>query len=74
MVRPLAALLLFQALAAHAQSGAPEQPIETAGPFALWIFALLFFGAIGVYVWMTWRGAKNKKASGHAAPGRAEGG
>jgi len=72
MVRPLAALMLFPALAAYAQSGATEQPIETAGPLALWIFAILFFGGIGLYFWMTWRGGKKSKDSHHAEPKRAE--
>jgi membrane-associated protease RseP (regulator of RpoE activity) len=73
MVRPLAALiLLFHAFAAHAQSGAPEQPVETAGPLAIWIFAILFFGSIAVYVWMTWRGHRKSKGAQHAEPKQAE--
>jgi hypothetical protein len=64
MVRPLLALALFPSLAAYAQSGAAEQPIESAGPAALWIFGILFFGAIGAYVYLTWRGDRKKDASG----------
>jgi hypothetical protein len=72
MIRPLFALALFQSLAAYAQSGAAEQPVETAGPVAIWIFAILFFGAIGVYVYMTLRGGKKSKDAKHATPKPAE--
>jgi hypothetical protein len=41
MIRPLFALALFPSLAAYAQSGGAEQPIETAGPVAIWAFVML---------------------------------
>lgn len=72
MVRPLAALMLFHALVAHAQSGAPEQSVETAGPLAIWIFAILFFGSIAVYAWMTWRGHRRSKGQDQSEPKQAE--
>ena len=72
MIRSLFALALFQSFAAYAQSGAAEQPIETAGPFAIWAFVILFFGAIGVYVFMTMRGGKKAKHAKHAEPKPAE--
>lgn len=66
MSRLLFALaLLVPSLAAYAQSAAAEPPVETAGPLAIWIFAILFFGAIGAYFYLTWRGErKPKDASG----------
>ena len=70
MIRPLLALALFPSLAAYAQSGGAEQPIETASPVAIWIFAILFFGAIGVYVYMTLRDGKKSKDAKHAEPKR----
>jgi hypothetical protein len=70
MVRLLAALMLFPALAVHAQSGDAEQPMETAGPLAIWIFAILFFGAIALYAWMTWRGGKTRKDAARSKPER----
>jgi flagellar basal body-associated protein FliL len=72
MIRPLLALALFPSLAAYAQSGGAEQPIETASPVAIWIFAILFFGAIGVYVFMTLRSSKKAKHAKHAEPKNAE--
>jgi flagellar basal body-associated protein FliL len=72
MIRPLLALALFPSLAAYAQSGAAEQPVETAGPVAIWAFVVLFFGAIGVYVYMTLRGGKKSKDAKHAEPKPAE--
>ena len=68
MIRSLLALALFQSLAAYAQSGAAEQPVETAGPVAIWAFVILFFGAIGVYVFMTLRSSKKAKHAKHAEP------
>jgi hypothetical protein len=68
MLRPLLALALFQSLAAYAQSGAAEPPVETAGPGAIWAFAILFFGAIGVYVYMTLRDGKKSKDAKRAEP------
>lgn len=70
MFRPLFALPLLGSLHAYAQSSAAEQPIETAGPLAIWIFLILFFGAIGAYVVMTWRGEK-KRRDGAKRPGSA---
>jgi len=70
MIRPLLALALFPSLAAYAQSGAAEQPVETAGPVAIWAFVILFFGAIGVYVYMTLRDGKKSKDAKHAEPKR----
>ena len=72
MIRSLFALALFQSLAAYAQSGAAEQPVETAGPAAIWAFVILFFGAIGVYVYMTLRDGKKSKDAKHAATKPAE--
>ena len=72
MIRSLLALALFQSLAAYAQSGAAEQPVETAGPVAIWAFVILFFGAIGVYVFMTLRSSKKAKHAKHAEPKPAE--
>jgi hypothetical protein len=72
MIRLLFALALFQSLAAYAQSGAAEQPVETAGPLAIGIFVILFFGAIGIYVYMTLRGGKKSKDAKHAEPKPAE--
>lgn len=72
MIRPLLALALFPSLAAYAQSGGAEQPIETAGPVAIWIFAILFVGAIAVYVFMTLRSSKKAKHGKHAEPKHAE--
>jgi hypothetical protein len=72
MIRPLFALALIQSVAAYAQSGGGENPVETAGPVAIWIFAILFFGAIGVYVYMTLRDGKKAKDAKHAEPKRAE--
>lgn len=76
MIRPLLALALFPSLAAYAQSGAAEQPIETAGPVAIWVFVILFFGSIAVYVIMTLRGGKKAKDTKHGeskqGPKRAE--
>lgn len=66
-----AALTLFYALAAVAQSGAPEQPVETAGPMAIVAFAVLFFGAIVIYVWLTWRANKKSKPVGRPETERA---
>jgi hypothetical protein len=54
----------------HAQSGDAEQPMETAGPLAIWIFAILFFGAIALYAWMTWRGGKTRKDAARSKPER----
>jgi len=68
MIRSLFALALFQSLTAYAQSGAAEQPVETAGPVAIWAFVILFFGAIGVYVFMTLRSSKKAKHAKHAEP------
>jgi flagellar basal body-associated protein FliL len=68
MVRPLLALALFQSLVAYAQTGGAEQPMETAGPVAIWVFAILFFGAIGIYVYMTLRSSKKSKDAKDAAP------
>jgi hypothetical protein len=72
MIRPLFALALFQSLAAYAQSGATEQPVETAGPVAIWTFVILFFGSIGVYVYMTLRSGKKAQHAQHAEPKPAE--
>jgi len=63
---------LFYSLAAHAQSGAPEQPVETAGPMAIAAFAILFVGAIAVYVWLTWRANKKSRHAGRPASEHAE--
>jgi len=72
MIRSLFALALFQSLAAYAQTGGAEQPMETAGPVAIWIFAILFFGSIGVYVFMTMRGNKKATHANHPEPMQAE--
>lgn len=72
MIRPLLALALFPSFAAYAQSGAAEPPVETAGPIAIWAFAILFFGAIGVYVYMTMRDGRKPKDAKHADPKPAE--
>jgi predicted hotdog family 3-hydroxylacyl-ACP dehydratase len=76
MVRPTSllalALTLLYTLAAHAQSGAPEQPMETAGPMAIWAFVILFFGAIAIYVWLTWRANRKSRHAGHAGSERTE--
>jgi lysylphosphatidylglycerol synthetase-like protein (DUF2156 family) len=77
MIRPSSLLAvaatLFYALAAHAQSGAPEQPVETAGPMAIAAFAILFVGAIAVYVWLTWRAnKKSRHTTGQPGSERAE--
>jgi hypothetical protein len=61
MARLLLALALLPSLAVHAQSGAAEPPVETASPLVLVAFAILFFGAIGVYAYMTWRSSKRPK-------------
>ena len=66
------AAMLFYSFAVHAQSGAPEQPVETAGPVAIVAFAVLFFGAIAVYVWLTWRANKKSRHSSQPGPERAE--
>ena len=66
------ASMLFYSLAAHAQSGAPEQPVETAGPMAIAAFAILFVGAIAVYVWLTWRANKKSRHANRPAPEHAE--
>ena len=61
MLRNLPVVLLGAvATAVHAQPA--EAPMETASPFAIWAFALLFFGACGVYGWMTWRNSKKDQA------------
>jgi hypothetical protein len=72
MIRSLFALALVQSVAAYARSGGAEQPVETAGPVAIWIFAILFFGAIGIDVYLTLRDGKKAKGAKHAEPKRAE--
>jgi hypothetical protein len=66
MNRVFFALPLLYAFAAQAQSGAGEQPVETAGPYAIAAFALLFLGAIAAFGWLTWRGSKKSKHADEA--------
>jgi cbb3-type cytochrome oxidase subunit 3 len=52
---------LLVATSVHAQSVAEEQAMEGAGPLAITIFALLFFGACVWYAWLTWRNEKKDR-------------
>ncbi len=63
MNRFLPALGLMYAFAAQAQTAAAEAPVETAGPLAIGLFAVLFFGAIGVFGWMTMRKGRSQRGN-----------
>ena len=67
MLRSLLALALLYGFAAYAQSGRADDPVETVGSTGIVLFALIFFGAIAVYVWLTWR--KSKKSPDDANRG-----
>lgn len=61
MIRLVSILFLLVATSVYAQSVAEEQAMEGAGPLAITIFALLFFGACVWYAWLTWRNEKKDR-------------
>lgn len=55
----LSTLLFGLAIDAMAQSSAPaEAPMETVGPWAIWLFGLIFVGACAWFVLAVMRGGK----------------
>jgi hypothetical protein len=61
MTRLVSILSLLVATSVHAQSVAEEQAMEGAGPLAITIFALVFFGGCAWYAWLTWRNEKKDR-------------
>jgi len=55
MIRLVSIPSFLVATSVHAQAVTVE---EGAGPLAIWIFALLFFGVCAWYAWLTWRNEK----------------
>lgn len=55
--------LSFMSLLAYAiQEPAVAPPSTSADPTAMIIFAIVFFGAIGISVWFMWRNERKHKA------------
>jgi cbb3-type cytochrome oxidase subunit 3 len=61
MIRLVSTLSILVATSVHAQSVAEEQAMEGAGPLAITIFVLLFFGGCVWYAWLTWRNEKKDR-------------
>jgi len=61
MIRLVSILPFLVATSVHAQVVAEEQVMEGAGPLAITIFALLFFGGCAWYAWLTWRNEKKDR-------------
>jgi ABC-type nickel/cobalt efflux system permease component RcnA len=61
MIRLVSILPLLVSTSVHAQSVAEEQAMEGAGPLAITIFALVFFGGCAWYAWLTWRNEKKDR-------------
>jgi hypothetical protein len=61
MIRLVSVLPFLVATSVHAQAVAEEQSMETAGPLAITLFALIFFGACAWYAWLTWRNEKKDR-------------
>jgi hypothetical protein len=62
MIRLVSILPFLVATSVHAQAVAEEQATEAAaGPIAITIFMLIFFGACALYAWLTWRNEKKDR-------------
>ena len=61
MIRLVSILPFLVATSVHAQSAVEEQVAEGAGPVAITIFVLLFFGGCVWYAWLTWRNEKKDR-------------
>jgi len=61
MIRIAALLPVLAAPSAIAQTATPDAAMETAGPFAIILFAAAFFGACAWFAWMTWRNEKKDR-------------
>jgi hypothetical protein len=64
MIRIASLLPLLVATAVNAQTTTADMPIENAGPMAMILFAVAFFGACAWYAWMTWRNEKRDRLAG----------
>ena len=61
MIRITTLLPLLTATAAIAQTTTPDASMENAGPMAIVLFAVAFFGACAWFAWMTWRNDKKDR-------------
>jgi hypothetical protein len=61
MVRFVSILPLLVATSAHALVAEEQVTEGAAGPLAITIFALLFFGGCAWYAWLTWRNEKKDR-------------